>query len=134
MSTLTINPYLSGYPDLATRLPGQNLPWLQQFRNEAFQRFSENGFPGNRQEEWRYTDLSALSKTLYAPTASQTVDVEWLNKYRLQNAYSVVLVNGHFSADLSRCEGLSASVTHFRFQRLNVGQQCWQIDLRFFPI
>jgi Fe-S cluster assembly protein SufD len=118
MSTLTTNPYLSGYPDLATRLPGQDLPWLQQFRREAFQRFSENGFPGNRQEEWRYTDLSALSKTLYAPIASQTVHAKWLNAYRLQNAYSVVLVNGHFAADLSRCEGLSASVTVAGFKQV----------------
>ncbi len=118
MDKLTDNPYLAAYPALAGDLPGQNLPWLQRFRSEAFQCFSEKGFPGTRQEEWRYTDLAALNKTLYAPSATRSVDAEWLKPYRLQNAYSVVLVNGCFAADLSCCEGLSGAVTVAGFKQV----------------
>jgi Fe-S cluster assembly protein SufD len=103
--------YLTDYQSLAPRLPGEDLPWLKHFRSEALQVFSEQGFPGNHEEEWRYTPLSSLNKTLFSPVASQEVDVDWLNSYRLDNAYSVVLVNGHWVEALSRLDNLSSSVT-----------------------
>lgn len=101
--------YLTDYQALAPSLPGHDLPWLQQLRGEGFQAFSERGFPNNREEEWRYTSLSALNKTLFAPATRQTIDADWLNRYRLDNAFSVVLVNGRFAADLSRLEGYTVS-------------------------
>ncbi|MCQ8103121.1 Fe-S cluster assembly protein SufD [Methylomonas sp. SURF-2] len=106
MNELSNNAYLAAYPALADSLPGRDLPWLQQLRNEALQVFGQTGFPGNREEEWRYTNLSALGKTGFAPAAVGAVDADWLNSYRLDNAFCVVLVNGCFASDLSRLEGL----------------------------
>ncbi|MDD1622866.1 MAG: Fe-S cluster assembly protein SufD [Methylococcaceae bacterium] len=102
------NAYLAAYP---AALPGSDLPWLQQVRSAGLQAFADKGFPTTRDEEWRYTNLSALSKTLFAPSESQTVDAEWLKAWRLENAWSVVLVNGWFSADLSNLAGLPEAVT-----------------------
>lgn len=100
--------YLAAYQDLATSLPGADLPWLQDLRGDGLQAFAERGFPGIYDEEWRYTPLSALNKTVFAPVAAQTIDVDWLNQYRLQDAYSVVLLNGRFAPGLSNlAEGIS---------------------------
>lgn len=104
------NPYLAAYPGLASDLPGRDLPWLQQFRSHALQAFAEGGFPNNREEEWRYTNLSALNKTVFSPTGGQDVDAAWLNQYRLEDAYSVVLVNGRFAPGLSCLDGLGEGV------------------------
>jgi Fe-S cluster assembly protein SufD len=103
--------YLTEYSGLAASLPGLDLPWLQGFRKQALQTFGVSGFPGNREEEWRYTNLSALNKTLFAPSTSQIVDEDWLNQYRLEDAASVVLVNGLFSLSLSRLQDLSDKVS-----------------------
>ncbi len=100
--------YLTAYQDLAPSLPGLDLPWLQQLRAEGLAAFSERGFPNHREEEWRYTQLSALNKTVFASTTRQDVDAGWLDAYRLQEAYSVVLVNGRFAPALSLLEGLEA--------------------------
>lgn len=104
----TDNAYLAAYP---AALPGGDLPWLQQFRTAGLQAFADKGFPTTREEEWRYTNLSALNKTLFAPVGQQSVDTDWLEAYRLEDAWSVVLVNGHFSAALSRLNDLPATVT-----------------------
>jgi len=102
--------YTEAYPALAATLPGLDTPWLQAYRQAGLTAFAEHGFPHLRDEEWRYTNLSALQKNHFIPTASQVVDAAWLESYRLQDAWSVVLVNGRFSADLSRLAGLPEAV------------------------
>lgn len=103
--------YLEAYPAIAAGLPGNGLPWLQQFRDQGLQAFEAHGFPNLRDEEWRYTNLSLLNKTLFKPTESQAVDSAWLDAYRLENAWSVVLLNGRFAPGLSRLSGLPAEVS-----------------------
>lgn len=102
--------YLTAYQDIASSLPGSDLPWLQQFRDAGLKVFEGHGFPNLRDEEWRYTNLSVLNKTLFAPVDDMSVDGDWLDGYRLENAWSVVLVNGRFSKELSRLADLPAEV------------------------
>jgi Fe-S cluster assembly protein SufD len=108
---MTIEGYLAAYPALAERLPGQQLAWLQQFRQSGLQAFADHGFPSVRDEEWRYTSLAALSKTAFAPTVVQTAADETLADYRVAGATLLVLVNGHFVAALSDMADLPAGVT-----------------------
>ncbi|MCQ8130001.1 Fe-S cluster assembly protein SufD [Methylomonas rivi] len=103
--------YLATYPAIAAQLPGGDLPWLQAFRGEGLKAFEAHGFPNPRDEEWRYTNLAVLNKTLFAPSDNQDADEDWLDAYRLENAWSAVLVNGRFSAALSRLSGLPAEVS-----------------------
>lgn len=103
--------YLAAYPALAGQLPGEATDWLHRFRQAGYQRFAGHGFPNSREEEWRYTNLSALTKTVFKPTDSRVVDVAWLEAQRLQEAWSVVLVNGRFSPELSRLADLPEAVT-----------------------
>jgi len=114
MSTVTASRYSAEYESIAPSLPGQNLPWLQQLRRDALQAFSAKGFPSPREEEWRYTNVSGIEKKLFSVSASQAVsDVssDWLKAYQLPDAWSVVLVNGRFSAELSTLSGLPDGVS-----------------------
>ncbi|MFA5982535.1 MAG: Fe-S cluster assembly protein SufD [Methylococcaceae bacterium] len=107
------NPYITEYASNASRLPGQNLPWLQQFRKQALEQFSIHGFPSPREEDWRYTNVSAIEKKLFAPALnapSNNLDLLALQRYQLADAWSVVLINGHFCAELSQLQGLPEGV------------------------
>jgi len=114
MTTATASRYTAEYQTITSALPGQNLPWLQELRNDALKKFSEQGFPSPREEEWRYTNVSGIEKKLFSPQASLTagdVDAERLKTCQLQDAWVVVLVNGHFSAELSVLDGLPENVS-----------------------
>ncbi|MCL7421850.1 MAG: Fe-S cluster assembly protein SufD [Methylobacter sp.] len=114
MTTATASRYTAEYQTIAPALPGQSLPWLQQLRSEALASFSVHGFPSLREEEWRYTNVSAIEKKLFKPVAdltAGTVDADWLRQHQLADAWSIVLVDGHFSAELSVLDGLPESVS-----------------------
>lgn len=106
--------YTAEYQNIASSLPGQDLPWLQTLRTEALAQFAEQGFPSPREEEWRYTNVSGIEKKLFAPSAdlaADDTDIDWLKPYRLEDAWVVVIANGHFSAELSILDGLPAGVS-----------------------
>ncbi len=107
-----LNPYAKNYPVISGQLPGQSLPWLQQARAVALARFSVNGFPSPGQEEWRYTNVKALEKKAFLPffAANVRVDADFLASYQLAGVWSVVLVDGHYRADLSRLAGLPENI------------------------
>ena len=114
MSAVTQSRYAVEYDAIAAQLPGGDLPWLTQRRREALAQFSAGGFPSPREEEWRYTNISALEKKLFSPAlapASGQIDKAWLDTYRLHDAWSVVLLNGRFSAALSQLDGLPEAVS-----------------------
>jgi Fe-S cluster assembly protein SufD len=114
MSTATASRYTAEYQSIASALPGQDLPWLQSLRKDALEKFSAQGFPSLREEEWRYTNVSGIEKKLFSPQASLTasdINAEQLKAYRLQDAWVVVLVNGHFSAELSVLTALPEAVS-----------------------
>jgi Fe-S cluster assembly protein SufD len=115
MTTITAaSRYAAEYKSIAPILPGQDLPWLQQFRTQALEKFSAHGFPSLREEEWRYTNVSAIEKKLFLPSinrASSSIDTDWLKQYQLEDTWSVVLVDGHFSAELTVLDDLSDAVS-----------------------
>ena len=113
MTTANASRYPAEYSNSVPLLCGQSLSWLKQQRTNALLQFSEQGFPALHEEEWRYTNISAIEKKLFSPKVNKTtgfVDVEWLKSYQLDDAWSVVLVDGHFSAELSSLEGLPNDV------------------------
>ena len=87
--------------------------WLQALRSEALTQFAAQGFPSPRDEDWRYTNVTAIEKKRFLPAtnASTAVDVQAiLTTYQLKDAWSVVLIDGYFSAELSLLEGLPEAV------------------------
>ena len=42
-------------------------PWLQEIRDDAFQRFAELGFPTTHDEEWRFTNVARIARATFEP-------------------------------------------------------------------
>jgi Fe-S cluster assembly protein SufD len=43
--------------------------WLKPFREAAFARFAERGFPTTRDEEWRFTNVAPIARRSWTPAA-----------------------------------------------------------------
>ncbi len=113
MVTAKTNAYVDAYPEVESLLCGKTLPWLQQLRADALLQLTAHGFPSFRDEEWRYTNVSAIDKKHYGVALNATsaaIDINWLKNYQLADVWSLVLVDGYFSADLSNLEGLPDAV------------------------
>ncbi|NOT10650.1 MAG: Fe-S cluster assembly protein SufD [Methylococcaceae bacterium] len=118
MSTFSASRYTTEYQAIAATLPGQALVWLKELRADALEKFSAHGFPSPREEEWRYTNVSVIEKKLFATVSRETplpklqvVDAEWLKSFQLEDTWSVVLIDGHFSAEFSDLDGLPETVS-----------------------
>jgi Fe-S cluster assembly protein SufD len=106
---MSATPYIERYQALVDSLPGQNLSWLNTLRQLALGSFQATGFPSPREEEWRYTNVTALEKKLFTPLSVSpptSLDKEWLETYQLPDAWSLVLVDGYFNPWLSSLSGL----------------------------
>ncbi len=89
------------------------LSWLDTLRQTALASFQQTGFPSPRDEDWRYTSLAAFEKKRFLPVVQPTTAAlidDTLRTYQLQDAWSLVLVDGHFCAELSQLNDLPAGV------------------------
>jgi Fe-S cluster assembly protein SufD len=102
--------YSAAYQDFAASLVGQQDASVAQLRSSGLHNFAQLGFPQQRLEDWRYTSLNLLNKALFLPTRPTTLSHDDLADFRLAEAWQVVLVNGHFAADLSQLDALPAGV------------------------
>lgn len=109
-----ISQYSTEYEKFSATLPGQSIAWLKTLRQDASRQFSAHGFPSVKEEEWRYTNVSAIENKLFLPLASakiSPIEINKLHQYLLPDAWSIVLLDGHFSATLSRLKGIPESVS-----------------------
>jgi len=101
----TIDHYRREYGEVEPRLAGGQLSWLTQARNQALDRFAEKGFPGPRDEDWKYTRVSAIEKRAYKPAAPSCVGMvpEDLEAYYPEGlaCHRMVFINGRYQRQLS---------------------------------
>lgn len=110
---LSSSHYTAAYQRIAGQLPGQSLPWLRTLRGDALNVFSERGFPTSREEEWRYTNVSAIAKKQFRPAltdGTDGLDEAWLQTQILDDAWTAVIVNGRFAPQWSNLAGLPGDV------------------------
>lgn len=105
--------YLMGLLNLRSPLKPE-LQWLQTIRDRAAVRVQELAIPSTRDEEWRFTDLSALlGLPLQTPSAEATaIAASDLVEFTVPEAATsqVVFVNGVYEPALSNTSGLPADV------------------------
>lgn len=79
--------------------------WLQQLRTQAIESFKLQGFPAQRNEDWKYTNLAPVAKHAFKKTGLPTAEALAAAKKLLAEfetvAQQVVFVDGHFSTELS---------------------------------
>jgi Fe-S cluster assembly protein SufD len=84
--------------------------WLQDMRARGAAAFADLGFPTTRDEEWRFTSVAPIASAEFqpAPQAGVEIDESALEGfvYSQVAANRIVMVNGVFSAALSRAASL----------------------------
>lgn len=98
----------------STRQGAFALPWLSAHRQSAFDQFQEVGFPTRRHENWKYTDVSRITKTGFVSADAthnviQAADLDKL-KFNAENSHELVFINGQFSAEHSDIGSLDDKV------------------------
>lgn len=59
--------------DFQKSLESANQPeWLKNLRSEAFEYFTENGFPSVKDEEWKYTNVAEISNSEFQISNKQS--------------------------------------------------------------
>jgi Fe-S cluster assembly protein SufD len=95
-----------------TAFSGAN--WLVNFRQKQWEAFLKKGLPTQKDERWRYADLTFLKEKHFS-TASYGDQKAWQDRgrqYRLPQADSVLLVfmNGRFMPHYSDLEKLPSNI------------------------
>lgn len=87
------------------------LNWFDRVREGAMDRFAEKGFPSVKEEEWKYTDVSPIGKTEFAPLIQADGPSIALSEGELETFIypearhsRLVFQNGVFRKDLSSLE------------------------------
>ncbi|MBL4740616.1 MAG: Fe-S cluster assembly protein SufD [Sneathiella sp.] len=102
--------YLDRFETAVSTLPGHESRSVQALRRQGLDTFAALDFPHKRIEEWRYTNLSALTKA----TANEDIpssDLDVIQTAALDAPFEMVFINGHFSSDESRLKELPEGIT-----------------------
>ena len=103
-------PVIAG-PYLESLLAGQPqqaaspLAWLKALRAEAVERVGALRLPTTRDEEWRFTDISLIGKTSFAPAlGASCLEVADVAHFFIEEANTrLVFVDGIYAPELSLC-------------------------------
>ncbi len=99
----TRDTYIQDFTRLEKELTGGKPSWFKNLRKLAISRFQETGFPTDRDEDWRFTDLGPIVEKIFkSPEGGESdslqAQVDWLGT---SFSTRLVFVNGCFSQKLS---------------------------------
>lgn len=97
--------YSKGFDEFRKEAPGKGIKWLESLRDEGFKKFSELGFPKPENEDWRFTNVTPIERTVFSIEknghAHATPGV--LEKYTFPKLKTIrlVFVDGTYNQSLS---------------------------------
>ncbi len=97
--------YREHFQQVKDALPGRQLPWLAELREQAIADFLQQGFPTRKNEDWKYSSTLPLARQHFqvnetTESANQLLVPE-LNLFAGQS-HQIVFVDGYFVAALSQ--------------------------------
>jgi Fe-S cluster assembly protein SufD len=103
--------YSTEFADFSQRLSEQ-ASWLIALRREGYTEFSETGFPTTHDEDWRFTNVSAIAQLRFELARREApVNAKDLGQFGAAKfACCLVFVNGRFSPLLSRIPAMPKGV------------------------
>jgi Fe-S cluster assembly protein SufD len=109
-----LDPYIGAFERLERERGAADPSWLRTLRRTAIEKFRSLGFPGPRDEEWRFTNIGPIAETRFVAAND---GVSRLTRQRL-GAFGVgdigpvqlVVVNGRYVRELSPAVALPAGV------------------------
>ncbi len=107
--------YIKSFENFESKLNGESKSFIHGQRKAALQKLGEMSFPTQREEEWKYTNISPLLNFNFVdPLNAAKVEI---SKDRLQNYlfkgfdnHLLVFINGVFSEELSDIKDLPSGV------------------------
>jgi Fe-S cluster assembly protein SufD len=103
MSTTAVHPYIESLLTGTRELATTPHPWLDERRGAALERANALSVPTTRDEEWRFTDLTQLTRLQLKPaTRAHTLSLESIQPCVVPEAGArLVFVDGTFVPELS---------------------------------
>jgi Fe-S cluster assembly protein SufD len=105
--------YVSNFPEFEKRLNGSKSKEIHRIRTEALNRISQLEFPTQKDEEWKYTNISALLKHNFVQSSEKISIAREFIKSKLFDEIEgslIVFVNGHYSEEHSDLQNLPGGV------------------------
>lgn len=88
------------------------MDWLQSINDRGVNLLRDQALPSTRDEEWRFTDLSALYRTTFQLAQVATVAAADLEAWTTADLpVRVVFINGFFSSEHSTLDALPSGIT-----------------------
>ena len=103
MSNIVSHDYLESLLESLPKDSTDALSWLKQLRAEAIDQVGRQKLPTLRDEEWRFTDISPLTKLPYRPSqATADLRLAYIEHLFLEEANNrLVFLDGHYAPQLS---------------------------------
>lgn len=101
--------YRERFDTVRAALPGAGRDWVAALRDRAAAALAERGFPTNRVEAWKYTDLRRVLRNDF-PATIAAPDAAVFARFVPDKGPVVVFVDGRFSAPLSRLDDLPSGL------------------------
>ena len=97
--------FAAQFDQLRGGLPGSGLPWLDSLRQEAIDRFADQGLPTRKVESWKYTSLRHLERGAYSTLAEAAshVNIDCAPTLLADTpaCHRLVFIDGRFNPALS---------------------------------
>ncbi len=105
--------YTETFSGIEKRAASSEPAWLRTLRQSNFERFNEAGFPTTRDEDWRFTSVSAIARTNFqlSQNGHRLPSRQQLEKFQVAgSACLLVFVDGRYAPELSSIPNLAKGV------------------------
>lgn len=96
-------PFVNHFASLA--VAGRQPRWVERLRKAAMARFAESGFPNARHEEWKFTNITPITrlplKAIERPVRQLSLEDIRPFTFGQMDCHRLVFVDGFFAANLS---------------------------------
>ena len=106
---------------------------IHPLRKDAFSKLEKTGFPTQKWENWRFTNLSALTENHFLISEVNDAPQSKLDisQYEIEGLQTIVIYNGHFQQDISSVpEGIQL-LTGLEYFEHKKGQVSHSVDSPF---
>lgn len=108
-----INWYKTSFEEFERSLNGEKSTSLHALRRSAIAKFVEIGFPTTREEEWRFTNITPITKINFHPILQYDcagLTLRDIGRFALDGVIRLTFVDGFFSPELSDIRSLSNGI------------------------
>jgi Fe-S cluster assembly protein SufD len=102
--------YVSEFQAFQQNGASKSPAWVNDVRTLALSVFTERGFPTTKEEDWKYTNVSAIAKSPFTYSSGTSgIPAGLVESLLIKNLdqYVIVFINGHVSKEHSNLEGLA---------------------------